>query len=270
MLLRIPLDFHHLRKHSMDANSVCRAQPGLLVSVRNLAEAELVESCGVDILDIKEPGQGALGRADLEVIRAVTERLRGRVPLSAALGEIADCENWLAGNRLPDGLDLAKCGLSDCVHTDWAARVATVWERIRFHCQPVAVAYADWERCAAPAPEAILELAIRHHLKFLLVDTFDKQGPDSIELLSVSKLVQLKKRAAAGGVRLVLAGGLGTRQLAPAVNCEVDLIGVRGAVCAGGRESEISAERLAEFQHQLAAACQLCQAPRQPVESRVR
>src|SRR5579872_3508444 len=45
--------------------------PRLLVSVRNLAEAESALAGGCDILDIKEPAHGAMGMADVATIAAI-------------------------------------------------------------------------------------------------------------------------------------------------------------------------------------------------------
>ena len=45
---------------------------GMLASVATLAEARLVEESGVDIIDLKNPAEGALGALPLaEVVRIV-------------------------------------------------------------------------------------------------------------------------------------------------------------------------------------------------------
>ena len=43
----------------------------LLVSVRNAVEAEIAVRSGVQIVDVKEPSRGSLGRPDDDVIRSV-------------------------------------------------------------------------------------------------------------------------------------------------------------------------------------------------------
>src|SRR5262245_1743855 len=57
------------------------AAAGLLVSVRSVAEAMVALGAGVDLLDVKEPSRGALGRADWHVIadvaRCAAARERG-------------------------------------------------------------------------------------------------------------------------------------------------------------------------------------------------
>src|SRR4051812_30438336 len=81
--------------------------PGLLVSVRSAAEAEAALAGGADLIDVKEPARGPLGRADDAVIDAVVASVAGRRPVSAALGELAE-----RGGPLPAGCRYVKWGLA--------------------------------------------------------------------------------------------------------------------------------------------------------------
>src|SRR5947209_20487137 len=77
---------HRLRDKAAQVLSGCFSQrdliirnpgpPRLLVSVRNVAEAEAALAGGCDVLDLKEPGRGAMGMADISTIEAVLERTR--------------------------------------------------------------------------------------------------------------------------------------------------------------------------------------------------
>src|SRR5215469_12623731 len=62
----------------------------LLVSVRSAAEAEAALRGGAALIDVKEPAHGPLGRASDEVIEEVVRVVAGRLPVSAALGELID------------------------------------------------------------------------------------------------------------------------------------------------------------------------------------
>lgn len=84
---------------------------GLLVSVRDASEALAALYGGADIIDIKEPLNGALGAAELSVWRAVTDIVAGARPVSAALGELQDGAT-LDRARQADGMRFAKIGLS--------------------------------------------------------------------------------------------------------------------------------------------------------------
>ena len=48
---------------------------GMLASVRNLEEAKMVYQGGADIIDIKEPNEGALGAVPLSQIHHVVDCL---------------------------------------------------------------------------------------------------------------------------------------------------------------------------------------------------
>ena len=67
--------------------------PRLLVSVRNVKEAKSALAGGVDIIDIKEPLNGSLGKASNQQIISIAKLVHDDHPqilLSAALGELAD------------------------------------------------------------------------------------------------------------------------------------------------------------------------------------
>ena len=59
----------------------------LLVSVRSADEAELAVRDGADIVDAKEPLNGALGQVDPATLHSIATALAGAAPLSVALGD---------------------------------------------------------------------------------------------------------------------------------------------------------------------------------------
>ena len=63
---------------------------GLLVSVRSAAEALVAMAGGADLIDVKEPSRGSLGAVDPEVLSEICDAVGGRLPISAALGELAE------------------------------------------------------------------------------------------------------------------------------------------------------------------------------------
>jgi uncharacterized protein (UPF0264 family) len=82
--------------------------PRLLVSVRNADEALMAVRGGADIVDVKEPYLGSLGRASLENLQAIARMLQDPavrvsgsqsepIPLSIALGEV---QEWIESSSL--------------------------------------------------------------------------------------------------------------------------------------------------------------------------
>ena len=62
----------------------------LLISVRNPSEALTALEGGADWIDVKEPDNGALGKASNETLVAVANALPLNTKLSAALGEASE------------------------------------------------------------------------------------------------------------------------------------------------------------------------------------
>jgi uncharacterized protein (UPF0264 family) len=195
----------------------------LLVSVRSVKEADIALRHGVDIVDVKEPARGSLGRADDAVLLAVQESIADRVPVTAALGELAE-DPKPPPSRFTG---LVKVGMSGS-EVGQAANWLRDWP-----CQErtVLVAYADWERSAAPAPEAVTELAASFDLPGVLVDTRYKDGTRLLDWLSLSRLERLRDQAARHGLFLALAGSLRLDDVPPLLELEPDVLGFRGAAC---------------------------------------
>src|SRR5262245_37429954 len=98
----------------------------LLVSVRSAVEAVAALEGGADLIDVKEPSRGALGRAGDSVIADVIQAVAGRKPVSAACGELV---GWLASPRRKQGLpelQFVKWGLAGCGRiADWPVLLET-------------------------------------------------------------------------------------------------------------------------------------------------
>ncbi|MBU0772374.1 MAG: hypothetical protein KKE66_13230, partial [Gammaproteobacteria bacterium] len=60
----------------------------MLASVRDLEEARIVLDAGVDLIDLKQPADGALGALPVDVIRDVVAFVAGRTLTSATAGNI--------------------------------------------------------------------------------------------------------------------------------------------------------------------------------------
>src|SRR5438552_9682827 len=137
--------------------------PRLLVSVRDAAEAYAALAGGADLIDVKEPTRGPLGRADDATIADVVRAVGGRVPVSAALGEL-----HVHPDVPPVPLDYVKWGLAGWDGRDWQRALADAPR------QAVVVAYADWQDAAAPNAAFVAQFAAERRAAALLIDTFVK------------------------------------------------------------------------------------------------
>ena len=220
---------------------------GLLVSVRSAAEAASALAGGASVVDIKEPDRGPLGRADPSVWRAVRAVVPPDVPLSVALGELADWDGTLDPDTFV-GIAFRKigpAGLGDGDGSAWPAAWAAIREADRGGPPWIAVAYADWRSARAPRPEAVLDAALAaSDCVGVLVDTHDKARLVAIDT-GWSAWVD---RARRGGKLVALAGGLDAAGMARLAPLGPDLFAVRGAACLGGdRRAAIDPDRVADL-----------------------
>lgn len=228
--------------------ATCGEPLRLLVSVRNAEEALIACASGAEVIDVKEPARGALGRADDGALRAVVDAVRGRAVLSFAAGEATDRANSSAG---PDcGYSFFKYGPAGlALLTDWRSVLAQAWRTGPSAASPVAVAYVDYEAASAPSPEAIVELAIDRGCAGMLFDTCGKEPRLGLTALPEARLRECIGRAREERLFVALAGSLGPDDAADVHRLEADLIAVRGAVCTKDRSGPIDASRIAALKN---------------------
>ena len=223
-------------------------RPGLLVSVRSAEEARAALAGGADLIDVKEPSRGPLGRADDEAIRAVVDEVGGRVPVSVAMGEWADRSQSLE----PKDVAYLKWGL---------ARMTTVADAAIFRIartprrpQPVLVAYADHARAESPLPAWLADKACEYRFSAFLIDTAVKDGSSLLDWIEPATLAHIRFALADAGVRVAFAGSLDIDSIRRLLPLAPDWFAVRGAACVGGREGSISAERVTGIKNVIAGA----------------
>jgi hypothetical protein len=214
--------------------------PQLLVSVRSAAEADEALAGGADLIDVKEPTLGSLGRASDAVVAEVVKRVAGRVPTSAALGELREWDG-----TMPGGVDFVKAGLAGLGETDWRARLDAF--RAAAGGRTVIVAYADWQNAEAPLLEDIVQYAERTRDPILLIDTYRKTGSTLFDLVDEPTLTRCIARIRQATGRIAIAGSLSRSAAKRAAALQPDWIAVRGAVCEGGRSGMVSRELVHEL-----------------------
>src|SRR4051812_8001012 len=222
----------------------------LLVSVRSGAEAAMAASNGADIVDAKEPDAGPLGAVQPPVLQEIELALPAHVPLGVALGDastpdqLAQLLDRLALRDRAGGIFL-KVGFAGVGRLEQAAEILRLAvDRARAIGPSVAViaaSYADADSARAPSPQAILDAAIDAGAAGALIDTWVKDGRGLLRLLSPDALAAWVARARGAGLLAALAGGLDADEIAILRRVEPDVVGVRGAVCRGGRVGALDA-----------------------------
>lgn len=240
----------------------------LLVSVRDAAEAREAIAGGADVIDVKEPLAGSLGRAGLEetlgVASAVHHAARS-VPWTIACGELADGPidevaahvASLAG-LLPDGVQrpwLVKLGLAGAAQLDWERSVTDLDSQLPGGVAQACVVYADWHRCDAPPPERVVRLAGTLAGRTVLIDTFDKRAGGLFDVAAPGQLEATVALARSLGLMIALAGRIGLEDAGKVAGIAPDIVAVRSAACGGDRLRAVEAGRVG------VARRTLCRAP---------
>lgn len=226
----------------------------LLVSVVDAAEACLALDAGADLIDIKDPRNGSLGAADAAAIRNVVGALQGTVPISVALGEMADLTVHDLFAELT-GIQFAKLGMAGCgPSVDWPDRWDGWLKKLPGEVKPVAVVYADWEQAAAPEPAHVLLEASRRECAAVLVDTWEKSHGGLLDYWTTDFLAEFIASVQRCGMLAVLGGSLTIETIPAIAALAPDYIAVRGAACDGGRSGRLNPSRVRQLVRLLIAA----------------
>jgi uncharacterized protein (UPF0264 family) len=240
----------------------------LLVSVRSASEAILAANHGAHLIDVKEPAQGSLGAASPdvwhEVLAALGKQVSSeQVSVSAALGELRASECFTLASHTAR-LTFAKVGLATCrddLH--WPARWHDWRRSLATGTSAVAVIYADWQTCAAPAPRDVLEhLVLPGHCAAVLVDTYDKSRGSLLAHYPLTELQSLAEQVRAAACQLVLAGSLTLDIVPTLLPLAPDYLAVRGAVCRASRAGHLDGALVREWTRALSGAPVQCQPAR--------
>lgn len=216
----------------------------LLVSVRNLAELEIVAECGVDVIDLKEPSRGPLGQVSHELSSRAPGLAGGRALLSLAMGELIDYQSM--PREISCGFQFAKIGLSGMtVRNELADRWKTWADSLHARCSPVVVAYADHGNSHSLPLRDLAEFAVDMRASWFLVDTWSKNGRGLLDWVRGDELKDNVSLLAQAGINTVLAGSLDEHAIRQLANIPAAMVGVRGAVCSGGdRAASVNRGRL--------------------------
>jgi len=205
-----------------------------LASVRDVAEAETALLARADIVDLKDPAQGALGAVDPETTRRVVDLIAGRAPDSATIGDLPMQPETIRDavlERASRGVDYVKFGLfpgGDPQACFQALR--PIAPRVRL----ILVLFAD----ALPAFNAVAAAADMGATGIML-DTADKHAGSLLVHLDASGIASFVVRAKAQGLMVGLAGSLKAADVPELLTFAPDLIGFRGALCLGSRSASL-------------------------------
>jgi (5-formylfuran-3-yl)methyl phosphate synthase len=199
----------------------------LLASVMSEPEARLAAAHGADIIDCKNPAEGALGALPGSVVASIRESVPRRIPVSATIGDLpAHPEEVVraAAAMAATGCDIVKIGIFP--GGDSEATIRALGREIAPRTALVAVLMAD----------AQLDLALVAQLgdagfAGVMLDTAVKDGRTLLDHRTPSELRRFIGDAHAAGLFAGLAGSLRVGQIPELLALAPDVLGFRGALC---------------------------------------
>jgi (5-formylfuran-3-yl)methyl phosphate synthase len=218
----------------------------LLASVRSADEALDAARAGAEIIDLKEPDAGALGGVDVDEIARIVKVLRTRVAgrsISATIGDLpAHALDEITARVLAvaaAGVDYVKVGVQP-----GSDGLACLRHLAQLPASVVPVLLSDHG-----IDRELVGLAARLGFAAVVFDTAIKDGRSLFDCVDHDGLASSLDEIRAHGRLCALAGSLRWDDLALVRAFAPDIVGFRGALCAGaaGRSGRLDAARVRMF-----------------------
>jgi (5-formylfuran-3-yl)methyl phosphate synthase len=213
----------------------------LLISSADEEEAAEAIAGGADIIDVKNPKEGALGASFPWTIRRVREIASGNVEVSCTLGDLPNLPGSVSLAALGaavTGVDYVKVGLGGVKTKENAVfllqNAVKAAKDYDSAIKVVATGYADAERVGSISPLLIPEIADEANADVAMVDTAVKDGVNLFMFLTNDQLRQFVSDAHDRGLQAALAGSLRKEQIPGVYALKADIVGLRGAACTKG------------------------------------
>jgi len=217
------------------AGSDAQGQALMLASVMSVDEAHACVRAGVDIIDCKDPGNGALGALDLNDVKNIKTAVDGRVPVSATVGDLPCRVEPLVdavARTAEVGVDFVKVGLfvEEATKHGKEREVLNVISALgRLDLEGsrlVAVLLAD-----KGFDFSLVCALAQAGFSGVMVDTADKSSGSIVDVLSGAELSQFVEMTRRQGLFNGLAGRLRLSHISEVLSYSPDIIGFRGALC---------------------------------------
>ena len=199
----------------------------MLASVDCLEEARLILDTAVDIIDLKDPKQGALGALAIESIATIVSAVNQKKRVSATVGDLPMTPDIVFDAVLAmskTGVDYIKIGFFP--EGDTLACLSKLKSITQQGHQLIAVLFADTE----PDIE-IIDAIVNSGFCGVMLDTMDKSKGSLRQVMSEDKIQAFVNRAKEDGLLCGLAGSLKATDIPILIQLNVDYLGFRGALC---------------------------------------
>ncbi len=199
-----------------------------LASVQSIEEAQILLPVLPDILDMKNPSQGALGALAVETVADIVTLIDGRCLTSATIGDLpmqADLISAAMTEMASSGVDYVKIGLFPDANLSLC--IETLENTIKKLATPaIAVLFAD----KMPDFDCIALLKASG-FKGVMIDTAIKRGHHLLDYWNELQLSTFVEAVHEQMMLCGLAGALRLQDIKVLQSINADYLGFRSALC---------------------------------------
>lgn len=213
----------------------------LLISPTDEKEAAEAVAGGADIIDVKNPKEGALGASFPWVIKRIRAITPKGIEVSCAIGDVLNfpCAVSLAAlGAATTGVDYVKVGLYGVKTKEEAVylmqNVTKAVKDYNSSIKVVATGYADAKRVGSVNPMLVPDIARKAEADVAMIDTAVKDGKNLFAFLTTDQFKSFVDATHAHGLKAALAGSLRQENLPAIYALGADIVGLRGAACTNG------------------------------------
>ncbi|MCU7930793.1 MAG: (5-formylfuran-3-yl)methyl phosphate synthase [Candidatus Thiodiazotropha sp. (ex Codakia rugifera)] len=235
----------------------------MLASVADSLEVETIIQTGVDIIDLKDPHNGALGALPTERIQSLVEQIAQRCPVSATVGDLPPDPTLLTEairSTANSGVNYVKVGffsdlnLHNCIH---AIAGITANQAV------IGVLFADRDPPLSRLPDFAAA-----GFRGIMLDTAEKCQGHLLRHITLDRLGEFVSASRRLGLLSGLAGSLRLQDIPQLLPLTPDYLGFRGALCEqSSRVAKLSLQQVVKIRNAITPGIDLSRPgrERQPV-----
>lgn len=208
-----------------------------LISVTCIEEAQIALEHGADLIDLKDPAQGALGALPqhtiAEVVRFVKQSsLSARKLTSATIGDLPMKPQLITEQvelLAETGVDMIKIGFFDDGETrlhDYASCLSALAPLAKNGLKLIAVLFAEFKY-----PDSLIYSIKDAGFYGVMLDTAIKNGATFLDYFTAQEINLLSEKMAANDLIFGLAGSLTIQHIEKIKQFNPSYIGFRGGAC---------------------------------------
>ena len=207
----------------------------ILASIKDLSEAKILMGTDIDIIDLKDPSKGALGRLKKNDIEIIVNFINKKKLTSSTVGDLPNDKELISKNVNEISLtnvDFIKIGVYD---NDYIKTLCNIKSSKKL----IAVFFADR---FLPTKDEIRDLK-NSGFSGVMVDTSNKKSGNLFNHVTYSQINNFLTVAKNINLLTGIAGSINKTHIGEIIKLNPNYMGFRGALCENNtiRSSNISA-----------------------------